>query len=317
MATKRRRSFLWRVVGATLAAIVMWGFVSMSGSFETMVDLPLRVDLPGGLTLTQEIPSTLRVLVRASGWSHLKSMFVENPALVLVPVGRGVVANGRVVYGQRDLSERLRSSLPDATALTFYPDSLTLAFGTMTNRRVPVRTNVIIQPRAGFQIIGNPWSEPDSVTLIGARSVLDSFRSWPTSTVSIPDVHGAVSQVVNLSDSLRMLVQPQPRWVEVRADVQEIGERTFTDVPLIDRVTLSDSTRRVVLRPDRIDVQLRGGVRDLSLLDPTAIRAYVEVVEGVDTLGIIAPRLILPPGVRLSVVRIAPERVKYVFRREE
>lgn len=317
MATKRRRSFLWRVVGATLAAIVMWGFVSMSGSYETIIELPVRVELPGGLTLTRELPSKLRVLVRASGWSHLKIMFVEDPALVLVPVGRGVVANGKVVYGQRELSERLRSSLPDATALNFYPDSLTLAFGTIINKKVPVRTRAIIQPRPGFQIIGNPWSEPDSVILIGAPSVLDSLGSWPTSTAIIPDVHGVVSRIVSLSDSMRMLVQPQPRWVEVRADVQEIGERTFADVPLIDRVTLSDSTRRVILRPDRIEVLLRGGVRDLSQLDPMAIRAYVEVVEGVDTLGVIAPRLILPPGVNLSVVRIIPERVKYVFRREE
>lgn len=317
MATKRRRPFLWRVAGATLTAIAMWGFVSMSGSYETMVELPVYVELPGGLTLTQELPPTLRVLVRASGWSQLKTMFVEDPALVLRPVGRGVVPNGKVVYGQRELSDRLRASLPDASALTFYPDSLTLAFGRTTSKKVPIEAHVIIQPRPGFQVIGNPWCEPDSVTLTGAPSVLDSLSSWPTSTVTIPDVHGAVSQIANLSDSLRMLIQLQPRWVEIQADVQEIGERVFPDIPLIDRVTLSDSTRRVILRPDRVEVLLRGGVRDLSRLDPLTIRAYIEVVEGVDTLGVIAPRLILPPGVNLSVVRITPERVRYIFRREE
>ena len=100
------------------------------------------------------------------------------------------------------------------------------------------------------------------------------------------------------------------------ATLEGLGERLFTDIPLIDRVTLHDSTLRLVLRPSRIDVLVRGGVRDLSNMDPGSIRAYVEVVEGVDTLGVLEPRLILPPGLNVAVVRVTPEHVRYVFRRD-
>jgi len=293
----------------------MWAFVSLSGSYETMIELQIRVDLPPGLTLTKEIPSSLRVLVRASGWSLVKTLVVERPTLVLRPVGRGVVPNGTFGLGKSALQERLRAVLPEADGITFFPDSIALAFGSIVNKSVPLRITATIVPRPGFKVIGTPSLDPDTITLVGAHSVIDSITSWSIAPVSIADAHSPVSAWANVSDSLPLLVTTIPRRVELRADVQEIGERTFEDIVLIDRVTLHDSTLWLVLRPDRVSVLLRGGVRDLSRLDPRSIRAYVELVEGVDTVGYLRPRLLLPQGVDLSVVRVVPDRIRYVFRR--
>lgn len=316
LTIKRRRSFLLRVAGATIVALAMWGFVSLSGSYEKMIELPVLVELPAGLTLTRPIPTSIRVVVRASGWSLLKTMIIEDASLVLRPVGRGVIVDGVIGYSRQELLERLRVSLPDAEGVNFDPDSLTLAFGAITSKRVPLVARASIHPRSGFQVIGAPWLDPDTVIIAGAGPLFESIDSWPTAPVSVTDVHGSLSQWANVSDSLHPLISIQPRRVELRADIQEIGERAFSDVPLIDRVTLRDSSLRLELRPSRVEVLVRGGVRDLSRLDPTAIRAYVEVVEGVDTLGILEPRLMLPPGVNVSIVRVTPERIRYVFRRE-
>jgi hypothetical protein len=110
-------------------------------------------------------------------------------------------------------------------------------------------------------------------------------------------------------------VTPQIRRADLYADVQEVAERVFPDIPLINRGTIRDTSMRLVLQPQRVEVLVRGGARDLSRLDPSALTAYVEIIEGVDTLGVAYPHISLPSGYNLDVVTIRPERVRYFFRR--
>ena len=98
------------------------------------------------------------------------------------------------------------------------------------------------------------------------------------------------------------------------ADVQEVAERSFTDVPVINRGTVRDTALTLLLRPERVEVVIRGGARDLSRLDPSALVAYINVLQGVDTAGVARPRLLSLPG--FTLVSIRPDRIRYVWRRQ-
>jgi hypothetical protein len=164
-------------------------------------------------------------------------------------------------------------------------------------------------------VIGQLRLSPDTVKLTGSRKILQDITSWPTDPLILNDVHRPVSQFVWLSDTLRGIVTPQIRRADLYADVQEVAERVFPDIPLINRGTIRDTSMHLVLQPQRVEVLVRGGARDLSRLDPSALTAYVEIIEGVDTLGVAYPHISLPSGYNLDVVTIRPERVRYFFRR--
>lgn len=220
-----------------------------------------------------------------------------------------------VGYGRRDLLASIRTSALDAQQMSVAPDSLTLVLGPVDRKRVPLSPEIAVDTRKGFQVIGRLQIVPDSVTLVGARRVLEDITSWPTQPLVLDDVHRPVSRWVAVSDTLRNIISVLPRRAELYADVQEIAERTFPDVPIVNRGTVRDTSLRLVLQPQRVEVLVRGGARDLSRLDPSTVRAYVEILEGTDTLGVAYPRLLLPAGYDISVVTIKPAKVKYVFRR--
>lgn len=305
-----------RVAGATLFAIVLWAIVSLSDQFDTTIDVPVDVDPPPNRALTEPIPSSIKVRISASGWSLLKMLATGRVACVLrptPPLGAEVVTIG---YNKRAILSSIRTNIPEAQQLDVFPDSLTLVLGPVGTKQVPLVPEVAINTRKGFQVVGSLRLNPDTITLVGSQKALQDIVSWPTAPLMLNDVHRPIALRVMVSDTLRNIITPVVRGAELSADVQEVAERVIPDVPIVNRGTVRDTNYRLVLQPQRVEVLLRGGARDLSRLDPSTIRAYVQVIEGTDTLGIAYPRILLPPGFNLNVVSIRPQRVQYVFRRE-
>jgi hypothetical protein len=314
----RNWSGILRVAGATLFAIVLWGIVTLSGQFDTILEVPITVEPPSNKALMAPIPNYLRVRTRATGWNLLKVLATRRIEAVLRPqvmTGQDMAVIG---YGRRDLLASIRTTLPGAQTRSdslIFPDSLTLVLGPIATKVVPLTPEATFQTRKGFQVIGNIRLRPDSVMLTGARAVLDDITSWPTAPLLLEDVHGPVGRWIAVSDTLRGIVTPLLRRAEITADVQEVAERIFVDVPIVNRGIMRDSSFRLVLQPPRVEVLLRGGAQNLSRIDPAAIRAYVDITEGADTVGIAYPRILLPQSLDVQVVTIKPSRVRYFFRR--
>lgn len=313
----KNRSVIRRIAGATLFAVALWVIVSLTEEFDTTLDVPLSVELPPNLALARPIPQSLRVRTLVTGWGLLKIRATGRMESILRPLVPGSSGDSQLVmgFGLRDLLASVRTDVLDARQVNVTPDTLTLVFGPTGTKRVPLSPEVTINTRKGFQVIGRLQLLPDSVTLMGARNILADISSWPTEPLELTDVHRSVTQWISASDTLRNILSVIPRRAELHADVQEVAERTFSDVPIVNRGTVRDTSLRLVLQPQRVEILVRGGARDLSRLDPASMRAYVEILEGTDTIGVAYPRLLLPSGYDVSVVRIKPDRVKYVFRR--
>ncbi len=312
----RNRSLILRVIGATLFAAVLWTIVSLSGQFDTMLDVPLSVETPADQALVETIPQSIRVRVRASGWNLLKILATGRVECVLRPLVQVKGNEVAVGYGRRELLASIRTNIPETQQLSVAPDTLTLMLGPIERKSVAVAPEATITTRKGFQVIGGLRVSPDTIMLVGSRRVLADISSWPTERLELDDVHRPVARTVALSDTLRGIIAPLSRRVDVFADVQEVGERVFTDIPILNRGMMRDTALSLVLHPSRVQVMLRGGARDLSRIESGMLRAYVQVIPGSDTLGVAFPRILLPPGINVTVVSIKPSRIRYVFRRE-
>jgi hypothetical protein len=311
--TLSNRSVIWRAIVATLIAIALWGIASLSDTYETTLNVPLDLELPPDLALVQEAPQSIELTVRARGWSLLKMLATGRTEVIVRPeIGKG--ADEQVIMlTAKDLLNNLRTNVPDAEQMRVLPDSLMLVIGRVASKKVPLYPEVTINTRDGFQVIGPLHLTPDSVVLTGSAKALQEITAWPTQSLTLKDVHGPLKQRLRVSDTLQGVITPYQQVAELRADVQEVGERSFTGIPLVNRGTVRDTNITLALQPQQVDAVIRGGVQDLSELSPNAITAYIDVQQGVDTLGLARPRLLLPPG--FAVVSIRPDRVRYLFQR--
>ena len=271
--------------------------------------------LPPGHALVTAQPPSLELTIRTDGWS-LVSMIVARPAVAVVrPRTRGGVER-TYILDRDDLLRSIQTTVSSGQLVSISPDTLVITLGPTRSRRVPLLAAAEIVTKPGFQVIGPLRVIPDSIDLIGSARVLPTINEWRTERTRLSDVHQPINARVAISDSLPGVVFPSMRSARLVADVQEIAERSFPDVPVMNRSTMRDTNLRLVLQPPRITVMVRGGARDLSRLSPTEVRAYVDIVEGADTFGVAQPRVITPVGSHFSVVAVTPKLLKYLWRRQ-
>ena len=309
-----RRYRLWRLVASLFVAATLWGIVSLNGTYSWTLAVPVRVDLPRGQALVEPLPSTLDLTVRTDGWSLISLLIARRAECVLRPSAQ---RGGERTYllDRDDLLRSIQTTISSRQLVSIAPDTLVVRLGPVDTRRVPLRAEATIETKPGFQVIGPLRVIPDSILVTGSSRVLPTLTSWTTKHTTLTDVFQPINQLVEISDSMPGVIQPGLRFARIVADVQEIAERSFPDIPVLNRSSSRDTNLRLVLQPPRITVMVRGGARDLSRLSPTEIRAYVEIIEGADTFGIAQPRVTTPAGTHFTVVAVSPKQLRYLWRR--
>jgi hypothetical protein len=309
-----RRYRLWRLASSLFVAATLWAIVSLNGTYNWTLAVPVRVELPSGEALVHPLPAAVNLTVRTDGWT-LVGLLVARPAECVIRTdGHG----GRQAFllGRNELLRSVRTSGNLGQLMSIEPDSLLVELGPIDERRVALRPEATIETKPGFQVIGPLRVIPDSIVLTGSSHVLPEIAAWKTEHTTLTDIFQPIRRRVRVSDSMPGVVRPEIRTALLVADVQEIAERSFPDIPILNRSTVRDTGLHLVLQPPRITVTVRGGARDLSGLSPTEIRAYVEIVEGADTLGVAQPRVTTPEGSHFAVVSVTPKQVHYLWRRE-
>jgi hypothetical protein len=296
-------------------ASALWGIVSLNGTYSWTLGVPVRVELARGESLVDPLPPMLDLTVRTDGWTLMSLLVARRVECVLRPPGHNG-AERSYLLTRNELLRNIQTTIGRDQLVSIAPDSLWMKLGPVEMRRVPLRAEATIETKPGFQVIGPLRVIPDSIVLTGSSRVLPTIEAWKTEHTLLTEVYQPINRRVTVSDSMPGVVRPALRTVRLVADVQEIAERSFPDIPVQNRSTTRDTSVRLLLQPPRITVMVRGGARDLSRLSPTEIRAYVEILDGVDTLGVAQPRVTTPVGSHFSVVAVSPKQLRYVWRRE-
>jgi len=99
--------------------------------------------------------------------------------------------------------------------------------------------------------------------------------------------------------------------IEVVLDIQRIVDKQFENIS-VDVIDIPPR-KEVVLLPNKIGFNVRGGIEILGKLKPDQFRAYVRYQSLVqDTTGSVTPILEMPKNVTLQYLK--PDRLRYVIR---
>jgi YbbR domain-containing protein len=250
-------------------ALLLWMVVSGEETVERGLRVPLELQqVPAGLELTGDIPTTVDVRVRgASG--------------TLSRVSAGDVIAFLDLRTARE-GTRLFPLTPDQMRVPFgvevvqvMPSAIAMAFERSASRQVPIVPAVDGRPAPGF-VIGAKTADPKTVEVVGPDSVVKGVSEVLTEPVSVAGARQHVTQNVILG-----LLDPSLRLKNVRSAVVTVQ---IVPAPL-ERVL---HTRPVHLRglgpnleaqavPATVAVALRGGRESLNRMDADDVMLYVDL----------------------------------------
>ena len=297
------------ITATTLFAIVVWFSVSLSEHYQIRVSAPLVIQsLPPGKAISSKLPREVKLTFNDYGWRLAKLTAGSNIKWV---IDLNTMPTYRTVLTLKDFSEQLGGRL-GIQPISMSPESLYITLDELATKHVAVEARYSATFRDGYVQVGPAIVQPETVTISGARSVLEYIDRWPTARQVFDQARQPIDVDVSLNDSVASLAF-SPDRVRLRINVQQFAEKQFSGIP-IEFVSLPRN-REIILSSSKLEVFARGGIDQLAHVNPTNIRAIVDyrvILE--DTSGYIQPEVILPPGIQ--VVRRTPERLQYVIRKK-
>ncbi|MBK9248196.1 MAG: hypothetical protein IPM69_08825 [Ignavibacteria bacterium] len=312
-----RKISILSLLFCVLLAIALWGYVSLKAPTTIFISFPLVVQPQDERAVLNELPKSIAVKIRTSGWQIINlQYFGANPQCIVDLSKLPELPNSEYKITKNDLLQNLLPPLSLEKIVELSPESFTIQTGSIARKTIPIHPSVEVTPRVGFSLIGALVVEPDSVHLRGTPALIRAIEHWQTQNRKLTDITKPFRIEIPLVDSLKNHIVFSPQTVVISGDIQQTSEMTFYDIP-VEISSLPNRTEHTI-RPLKISITVRGGTEQLSQLDARLLRAtidYNKILQ--DSSGIIFPVISMPPSLTLLATIPPYLRHKKVIQKAE
>ncbi len=285
-----------------LIALSLWLLVNLGREYTVTMQIPLNVEgYSEEMAFAELPPDEAEIGVSGEGWS-LISLY-RNPPEISVPYDQSSV----------DISEMVQDHLisyPDLVVQKVSPSVIEINMQPKSEKRVPVKPFIDVSPGNRFEVVGGVRVDPDSVTVTGAASVVDTIESWPTVELRLENIKSRVEESIELADSRRLVTKDTTR-VTISLDVSEFTEG---EVRVNVRLQNAPDDQQIRFSPSVLTVRYRvpleqfGEAREIIPFE--ALVTYNDILE--DTTGTLLPRVVpTTDDLDLRLLAVQPEVVSY------
>lgn len=293
-------------IASVIFAVILWGSISLSDIYYTNVDVKLTLtNLPSGYTTGSPLPEKIQLRVKGQGW-RLVSINVGPETEFRVSVGGDSGIHNLNLYNYLESNRWL---LSDVEIINVSPDSIRFFVERINSKKLPVISGLELEYKPGYGLASDIIFKPDSVVVTGPFSLVRTMNAIKTSDKSLSPLDSRTETEVDLPKMNGFVYDVN--LVEVILDIQRIVDKQFDNIEV--NVLDIPPRKEVVLLPNKIGFNVRGGIEILGKLKPDQFRAYIRFQSLVqDTTGSVIPILELPKNVTLQFVK--PDRLRYVIR---
>lgn len=293
-------------VTAFVLALLLW--VTVSGEERQEQPVPTQV--------RWELADTTWALVEAP--REVETVFQGRIADIMALAGDRPVIRYRIEsVADSTVEVNLRSDMVEYGAvqgvrpIRVQPSEVELRLESRYSARVPVRPSLDVSAAEGYELVGPPRIQPDSVTLTGPRSEVRSITSVTTESVAISALTASTRR------NLRVRLPGNPRNVEADPPIVLASVRVDSLVRRSFRLAVEvrgDREGTFALDPDSVSVELRGPARVIQRLTPDSVAAYVNAFGSLEPGATRSVSVVFPQDRGLSA---APDPGEVAIRRAE
>lgn len=288
---------------------LLWLSLNLNQTYEIQRNIPVHLTVEKPYAVANPVPLTLDVKLKGIGWNLLRlftSLKVDFTYDVNVSSGRNVVLTRQYLADNLGLGQSFNIT-------SVRPESLFVTIGKYEEKYVKIIPRIYVKCIEGYQTVGQPVLSPDSIKIGGAVEIIKNLNHIYTQDLVFKNVNSNISDAIRLSDSLSNILWHSQEDVRIFVKVELTADKQFQDVPL--KVSGIPSDKDVMLIPQSIELQLKGGVEQLAKLDNTKIYANLNYSDLLaDTTGAVIPKYTLPEGV--IIIFSKPDKIQYIIKKK-
>jgi len=307
---------LW--AGAFFFALLLWLLVVSEREYIHTLDIPIEIrNIPARKTLSAEIVPTAEVRFRGTGRALFQSIMLKslsNFKLVLDLDRIKTEYNFDLNNYYREHPEKV--VVPDGFDIHFIsvvqPDSIHIALDDNAERSVPVRINVSIKPASGFIQVGRLIYSPRSIELKGPKTEVIPVKTVSTIWQEFNGLTSDLNVTVDLDVDFPQTVEVSPASISIQADIQSIGERIITEIPV--KLLNEPAELKVYPNPSVVSLTVNGGVDYIANIDASDIIVSIDFKKWRKSQAYYEPTVKHPDDV-IGYSDLSPKNIELVVTR--
>ncbi|HBY17752.1 MAG: YbbR family protein [Marinimicrobia bacterium 46_47] len=269
-----KKTLTWLI--SFFLAVLVWFVIVNNNEYTVNMEIPIKVYEPReNKTLKNKIPSKAVVRFKGKGRALMAAKIFKEPSLILD------VANIQERYHvslneyYQKYPNRVDYPRGDMEFLeVVYPDTFTVLIDDKISRELPVKLNYSVEPAPGYLLSGKPVMEPGTVIATGPKSKLQPLTAIETRHLKPGNINRETTLEVELINPEPSFISLSQKTVKITFQVESIGERTFTKIP----VQVQNAPENVTVRfiPSTVDLTIVGSNEYIQSLNSDSIQVIFD-----------------------------------------
>lgn len=256
-----------------------WLLTSLGKEYSSTIDFPIIYEnIPEDKVLSNELPKDIHLKVNAHGFSLLKHVFMFEYKAIKIDFeayARQINTNKdnpsyRITTNNHihEIAQQLES---DIDLLHIKPDVIEFEFSRLSSKKVPIKANVDIDFAQQHQLKGKIKILPDSVTISGPLSVIDTVDFIKTKYLELEDINSKTQRNIGIEKQSNITVTPNRAIVII--NVEKFTEQTIS-VPV--ELTNVPKGVNVNLHNESINVKFLIGLSKFDIVNKESFKAVID-----------------------------------------
>lgn len=292
-------------------AVVFWFLTKLSKEYESTVVYPVSYEnLPKGKLLQENPIKEIGIHIKATGFKILSGkLFPKTIEIDASNLSSKSATDYYLLLSQQRLA--IQKQMNTGVDIDhFIQDSVTLNLGVLQQKKVPVRLQSQISYQLGYNAKANIQITPDSITLSGPESILDTIQFIETIPLVMNDVSTSIDEQLDLKpfESSNRITFDQSS-VKLSAEVEKFTEGT-QKVSFVILNQPSDVTINTF--PKEVTITYKVALSNFSQINAASFSVECDyLMSSENNLSYLVPRLARQPDL-VKNVKITPSKIDFV-----
>mgnify|MGYP003668060790 CR=1 FL=1 len=284
----------------------------LSKEYESTIQYPVEyTNLPNDKLLQEEPVSRIGIHVKASGFKIISGKLFPNKIKIesSSPQFKSKTNYFLLLSQQRLAIQRQMNAEVDIDH--FIKDSIRFNLGLLERKRVPVKINSNVSYGIGYDIKGEIEVKPDSITISGPESILDTIQFVETTELVKKELIESIQEVA--------LLKKFPQTMNVNYDVEQVNVSAviekYTEGTLKIPFSIINLPDGMIINtyPKEIDITYKVSLSDFGKINPSSFVVECDYEMSLhNKLQYLVPKLTQQSNL-IKNAKISPSRIDFVI----
>lgn len=292
---------------------VIWFIVALSKSYVSTTKIKLvYTNLPSNKLLLNKPIDEMEVVIQATGFNLLK--YTINPPKIFLSLVESQKKGSKYYLLPNKQINSLKQKLEStSTIVRFLSDTIFVNLGANISKKVPVNPKLKVNFKLGYNFIEELKISPDSISISGPKSSLDSIDEVITNNLELNEVYENVNVQMQLKTPKWKNIKMLANTVTVTGEVDKFTEGKFI-VP-VNIINIPKGVKLIPF-PKEIEIIYQAGLTNFNSINKNSFSVVFDYLQYQnDTLVRYLSPVIEQKSDLISTLKINPSKIEFLIQK--